>query len=297
MENKLGFDNVLIYGLGAIGGSIGLKLKSLGLAKNVYGVSRSQSSINEAIKKAAIDEGSIDFHSLVPFADLIIFSVPPLKVFTLLKELAPSLKKGAFLTDVSSVKGQGYLEINDFVNSLNITKNLDLKYIGSHPMAGTEKKGIENSFLGMLDSSVILITPFDGTFQVDIGKLRDFWKILGCYSKVVSVANHDLFTAATSHFPHILAGFLTRSVHQQFLADSSVLKAIGSSFRDMVRVADSDPELWTEIISLNSENILEIINNYKLEIIKFEEILRKKDEAEILNFFRINKEKRKELIG
>ncbi|MCP4481856.1 MAG: prephenate dehydrogenase [bacterium] len=293
---KVWCDNILIYGLGAIGGSIGLKIKDLGLAKTVYGISRTQESVDLAQKKGCIDQGSTNL-DLVSKADFIIFAVPPLKVLEILRKIAPFLTKKVYLTDVSSVKGKVYYEIDKFINDLKERNNQKIKYIGSHPMAGTEKKGVKHSFKEMLDSAVTLITPFEGTADIDIRRMKEFWGAFGCRVKTISVDKHDEFTAFTSHFPHVLAFLMVELVASEFKADKVIKLAIGGSFKDMTRVTGSDPELWSEIFMMNSENIAKVLNIYKKNIADFETLLETKDHEKITEFLKKSQKHRNQLMG
>jgi prephenate dehydrogenase len=302
MSQKIVFNKILIYGLGVIGGSIAKKLNQLNTQKElkIYGITRREETAKKAIELGIVNDSDIDFKTFADEVDFLIFSLPPLKVLETLKEIFPYLKKDVLITDVSSVKGEVYFEIEKFIAENNLKHDKQVVYIGSHPMAGSEKKGLENSAPDMLDDSMVLITPFCNfpggkRHAFSLQKIENFWQILGCKTKIISVEKHDIFTAYTSHFNHLLANVISNVVAKQAEIDSDVKFAIGTSFCDMTRIADSDSELWTEIVSMNKKNILNVLKNYKDNIFELEKILKESQNEKILNFF-IDGKKNKNLL-
>lgn len=290
------FNKILIYGLGVIGGSIAKKLRITNSKLEIYGIARRQETAKQAIELGIVDDADVDFKKFAGDVDLIIFSVPPMKVLEILQEIYPDLKNDVLITDVSSVKGKVYDEIKKLVAENNLKYSKNVVYIGSHPMAGSEKKGLENSTKNMLDDSTVLITPFSKTSAKNVQQIEKFWQALGCQTKVISAARHDIFTAYTSHFNHLISGVITNVIRNQFESDNDIKSAIGSSFKDMTRISDSDSELWTEIVKINNKNLKMVLEDYKKQIGYLEQILDEKNDKKILKFLKDAKKNRSQLL-
>ncbi len=295
MTNKIWCQKILIYGLGLIGGSIALKLRENLTNAEIYGIVSREDSLKKAKKLKIVDEVSLDYNKFISDVDFIIFSVSPLTVINILIEIFPKLKQKVFLTDVSSVKGKIYNEIDKFVTENNKIYNKKIVYVGSHPMAGSEKKGCENSDGKMLENATVLVTPFEKTQAKNISLLREFWHCLGAKTKVLSPQDHDLFTAYSSHFMHLISGLTTNLIYEKFEAGNDLKFTLGRSFKEMTRISQSDPKLWTEITLMNRKNLLNILQSYKTNLDKLEKILDPGNEDEIFEFFAAAKKQKLEL--
>ncbi|MFC1485104.1 prephenate dehydrogenase [bacterium] len=296
LKKKKWCDKILIYGLGLMGGSIGLKVKSIGSYSEILGITRKKESAETALNIGAVDKADTNFKEFVSQSDFIIFALPPLKVLQIIEKIFPYIKPTAIITDVSSVKGKIYYEIEKLVIGNNLKYNKKVSYIGSHPMAGSEKHGIEHAKIDLFDDSMVFVTPFLDTKKKDMLLIREFWHSIGCKTKVITPELHDVFTAFTSHFPHLMSGILSNILLDEYNGQKEIKLAISNSFKDITRVSASDPSLWTEITLMNRTNILSVIEKYRDKLDYIRSILKDHNEEKILEFFSVAKKSRNILI-
>ena len=237
------FNTVSIVGVGLIGGSLGLTIKKGKLARLVIGVARRKGTLQKAFHKKAIDLGMLDAAEGVKNADLVILCTPVSTIAVHLQKIAPHLKKGAVVIDVGSSKTLIQKEAKKYLR-----KNL---FVGCHPMAGSEKTGIENATADLFKNSVCFLTARDS-------RVENFWKQLGARPVFIDAAKHDLLVAGTSHLPHAIAFslFQTEKKFPQNLP-------LNPSIRELARLAQSDPELWADIFISNREALLEAIFDFE----------------------------------
>lgn len=261
------FKTVCIVGLGLIGGSIALAVKKRGLAGQVIGVSRSKKTVLEALNRKAIDAGTTELSKGVPQADLVVLCAPVSVILYQLKLLPKFLKKGALVTDAGSSKAEIVREAGVFLR-----KN---KFVGSHPMAGSEKSGIAAADAWLFEGSVCFVTEKNA-------KIESFWKALGARPVVLSAAAHDLLVAKTSHTPHALAFsfFQTKKIFPKNTPPNP-------SIRELARLAKSDADLWADVFVSNREAILaSLVETEKKGISLLKEMLKNDDRPGIARFIR-----------
>ncbi|MFH1867349.1 MAG: prephenate dehydrogenase [Candidatus Omnitrophota bacterium] len=257
------FKKIAIVGVGLIGGSIGLAVRKNRLAKEVVGIGRRKSSIEKAIQAKAINKGTLDFRKGVSDADLVIIAAPVDKVMLKIKEAAVYGKKGVVVIDVNSAKES----VVDYADSI---MPKDKYFVGTHPLAGLEESGISFAVEGLFNDTVSVITPTKHTNKKAAARVKSFWKSLGAEIKVFSPKEHDKVVANISHLPHILAYSLCNAV------SSSDLRIAGSGFKDMTRIAKSDPYMWLNIFLQNSENVLNSIRVFESNLSSLKSYIRSK---------------------
>lgn len=238
------FNKIAIIGVGLIGGSIGLAVKKRKLAGEVVGVFRRPSTLRKALNGKAVDRGTMSIREGVHDADLIILAAPVFKIATIAKEVVKFAKDGAVITDVGSTKAW----IVDKIEEM-LPKESSISFVGSHPMAGSEKKSVEFSRCDLLRNTPCIVTK---TIRTDAGSLNrvvNFWKALGAKVSVMSPLGHDRSVSLISHLPHIVAYGLAGAVPLK------ELKFAAEGFKDTTRVASSDPELWSDIFLTNKKEI------------------------------------------
>lgn len=272
------FDTVAIVGTGLIGGSIALAAKKGKLCNKVIGVARSERTLRLAKKSGAIDEGSLDF-AVIKDADLIILATPVGKILDLAPELSGIIKKGALVTDVGSTK----LEI---VSKLE--KSFPL-FLGSHPLAGMEKRGIKYSSPAMFEGSLCILTPTSNTKKDSLAKIRKFWQALGAKVVILSPQAHDKILSFVSHLPHAAAFSLVDAVPAQYLRFAS------SGLKDTTRIAGSDALLWTDIFLSNRRNLVEAIDAFIRRLSQLKNAISRKDRKSLLDILEKSKKKRETL--
>jgi prephenate dehydrogenase len=273
------FNKVAIVGVGLIGGSIGLAVKKRGISDSVIGFARHRSSILKAKKMGVIDEGTDDLERLRD-CDLVVLACPVVTNILLSQKIIPLLKKNAILIDVSSTKGEIVSEIKKF-------KILGFNFIGCHPLAGSEKRGVINAREDLFEDSLCILTPLESTEKKNLEKIIRFWRNLGAKTKLISSPQkHDFIFSLVSHLPHIVSFNLIRSVPKRYFEFSS------SSLRDTTRIASSDPEVWCDIFLTNQKYTLKAIERFQKSLEDFKKMIKEKDKKKLFETLRRAKLKR-----
>ncbi|MBU1084001.1 MAG: prephenate dehydrogenase/arogenate dehydrogenase family protein [Candidatus Omnitrophota bacterium] len=246
------FKKIVIIGMGFIGGSIGKALLAEDIAEEVIGVCRRQVSLDKAVKEKALTSGMVDDHQrAVLGAEIVIIATPVHTVKDILDRLADVINnKDVIVTDVGSTKKEIVTHAAKYKDKFT--------FIGSHPMAGSEKTGVEHSSGDLFRGSVCIITPDDNTDKNKQGILNGLWTSIGAETVSISPDGHDRCLAFSSHLPHIaayaLAGILDENISH---------KMFSTGFKDTTRIAASDPKIWSDIFASNRENVLKALKKYK----------------------------------
>jgi prephenate dehydrogenase len=254
------FHKITIIGVGLIGGSIGLAVKRRRLAREVTGVFRRPSTLRRALKRGAIDSGTLDIKEGVRGAGLIIIASPVLTIPGIARKALGSAKSGAIVTDVGSSKGWIVSEIEKMEGRCR-----GVHFVGSHPMAGSEQAGVEAARSGLFEGAPCIVTKTARTDRRALKTIVEFWRSLGARVEMMNPVEHDRSVALVSHLPHIVAFGLAGSV------PAHSLKYGAEGFKDTTRVASSDPKLWADIFLTNRSEILRagrIFERYYKKILK-----------------------------
>lgn len=279
------FDKITIIGVGLIGGSIGLAVKRRHIAGNVTGVFRRKSTLNKALKAKAVDKATMSVMEGVKDADLIIVGSPVHSIPALIKEAARYAKKKAIITDVGSTKGW----IIESVEKI-LKRRRDLYFVGSHPMAGSEKTGVEHARADLLLGAPCIITKDQNTDSAALKKVASFWRSLGAKVTLMSPREHDRSVSLISHLPHVVAFSLAGAVPEKDL------KYAAEGFKDTTRVASSDSSLWADIFLTNSKELLKagkLFREHYKDVLK---AVAEGDRAKTIGFLSRAKAKRDKLI-
>jgi len=256
------FKKIAIIGVGLIGGSIGEAVKKRRLAGTVVGIGHRASSIDEAIARGAIDKGTLDAVKGVAGADLVIIATPVCLIPGFGKKVSRSLKKGCIVTDVGSTK-------SSIVGQLEKSMPAGVDFVGSHPLAGSEKRGVVSAREDLFKGSVVIMTKTKKTDKAALNKLGSFWKSLGAGRIVIkSPEEHDRIVAQISHLPHIAAAALVNSASDESLEFAS------TGFRDATRIAASDPGIWRDICVTNRKEIVRALDNYARNLAKIKKLVK-----------------------
>ncbi|MDP3804261.1 MAG: prephenate dehydrogenase [Candidatus Omnitrophota bacterium] len=279
------FKKVTIIGVGLIGGSIGLATKEKGLAREVVGVFRRPSTLSKALKRKAVDKGTISIKEGVCDADLVILATPVHKIVVIAREAIRYAKDGAIITDVGSTKAW---IVNKIENML--PKNSSISFVGSHPMAGSEKKSVEFARRDLLQGTPCIVTRTGRTDGRSLKRIAGFWKALGAKVKILSPLEHDRSVSLISHLPHIVAFSLAGAVGLK------TLELAAEGYKDTTRVASSDPELWSDIFLTNRREIAKackVFEKYYNDILN---AVTKGDYKKTVKLLRLAKSKRDKFI-
>lgn len=245
-----GIKTVSIIGVGLIGGSLGMALKSRKLVNKVIGIGRNPQKLEKALKLNAVDEITTDFGTGVKDADVVVICTPVGLIIPILKNILPLVKKNCIITDVGSVKGPVVKEAQ------RLLKGKTVFFIGGHPMAGSERTGIEFAHAVLFKDAVWVLTPSLSISARVVKKLDAFVSSTGAHTLHLQPAQHDRIVACTSHLPHLLAVALIHSVGQQTKRDAHTKEMTAGSFRDVTRIASSGPEIWKDIFLMNKKEII-----------------------------------------
>ncbi len=271
MKSKYDINCISIIGVGLIGGSIGLALKEKYPKINIIGVGRNLERLKLAKQKGCIDKFTTDINQGVKDSDIVIVCTPVYVINKIILSILPFVKNGCIITDVGSIKYEIIKTINKELRKYKKLKNIN--FIGSHPIAGAEKTGVEFAKNDLFKNSVCVICYDDKMVnKISVKKIKFLWKSLGTKIVHLDAKKHDKILAATSHFPHIISYLLTKQINSR----KEFINFVGGAYKDMTRIAASNPQLWTEICFINKifvskeikkfitqlNNILKIINNF-----------------------------------
>ena len=251
---------ILIFGIGLIGGSIALKIKQKKSFDQVIGVGRSggtslSSYVSTGMLDIAIEKASEEIAS----TDLIIIATPVAQTKKILADIYPFLNERSVITDVGSTKSDVMAAANESL------KDKFNQFIGSHPIAGSEKHGASAANSKLFENKDIIITPHDNSLNNTIDYLRKFWVNLGGRVSNMTPEIHDEIFSTVSHIPHLLAFGLVNLINNKSNKDQ-LLNFAASGFRDFSRIAASSPEVWRDISLANKKAILNDLKLYQDEI-------------------------------
>lgn len=242
------FRKVVIAGVGLIGGSIGLGVRQRFLAETVIGLDPDPEALDAAQWTGVIDETRLEPGAWLQDADLVILSAPVQSLFDLASSIEPWLSDSAIVTDVGGVK-------QELVGQL-----AHLRFVGGHPMAGSERNGVLNADAALLENAVWVLTPVAGTDQEAFLKVQDFVTQLGARPLTVEPEQHDRLVAAVSHVPYLTSLALTQLVAGDNDRDLMMLLAAGG-FRDLTRVASGSPRMSRDMVVGNRAAVIKAAND------------------------------------
>lgn len=261
------FNKIAILGVGLLGASFSLSAKKEGLCCQITGFGRSRENLERAKSMGIIDVVATDPASACSDADLVLLAAPAGSFVELVKQACPAFKKGAIVTDVGSVKG-------NLVNELERLMPSGVHFIGSHPIAGSDRSGIGSAHNDLFRDTLCIVTPTERSDPSALKSVMDFWSSLGSTVMSMSPAQHDRVYAAVSHLPHLISYAMVNTVSD---IDKSYLSYCGQGFRDMTRIAASSPDIWTDISLLNRQNLIEMIDLFRENVSRMEEQLKTAD--------------------
>jgi len=263
-ESDFSFSKVSIIGVGLIGGSLGLALKEKKPNFKIIGIDK-QEIIEKAIFRGAIDEGTANLEEGIKEADVVILATPVKTILDLLPKINPFLKKECLVTDTGSTKTQ-------IVKRANKVLSKDIHFIGGHPMAGSEKYGINSADPHLFLDKTYILTPTNKSNLVALEKTSSIIRMIGAKRLILDTLDHDRIVGAVSHLPQIMAVSLINMINilTQEEDNNNYFKSIGEGFKDMTRIASSPYKIWEDIYKTNQENILEMIQEFRnyLEVIE-----------------------------
>jgi len=278
-------DQVTIVGAGLLGGSIGLALRAAGFAGRRIGVGRRASSLRKALDCDAVDAVTQDIVEGVSGSQLVILCTPIGHIEALMTRMAPALAPATYVTDVASTKAQ-VVEMAERILPQSV------RFVGSHPMAGSEKTGVEFARADLFQLSTCILTPTARTKPATVRWMRKFWGALGCRTVVTSPDRHDELLARVSHLPHAVAAALVG-----LAVCESAIDLAGPGFADATRIASGDAAMWTDIFRTNRQAMLRAIDRLVAELHSFRQKLDRDDAEAVLKWLSASQEARDEWIS
>jgi len=244
------YGTVAIVGVGLIGGSIGMALRQRGLADRVIGVGRRQPSLRTARRVGAVTNTTVEMAKGVAEAELIVVCTPVGRIVEDVRQAAQFCPEGTLITDAGSTK-------HAIVRALDGQLPRGCRFLGSHPLAGSEKAGALHGRADLFEGRIAILTPTKNTRAEDFDALEGFWSSLGSVVIQMPPEDHDRALAVTSHLPHLAAAALAAMLPECYF------RLCGPGFGDTTRVAAGEPDLWNQILMLNRENVLAALEQYE----------------------------------
>jgi len=283
------FENVTIIGVGLIGGSLARALRRGGLCSHITGCGRSETSLQRAVELGVIDDYHTDVTAAVADAGLVVLATPLSTTGKLLKAMAPFLKADAVITDVGSAKGV-------VVAAAKQTLGDQLsRFVPGHPIAGTERSGVEHSFAELFDDHLVILTPLPENGTETVALVREMWERCGARVVSTDVAHHDRVLAATSHLPHLLAYALVDCLAEMEESEE-IFRFAAGGFRDFTRIASSSPAMWHDICLANREHLLGVLDDFERHLAAVRAAIADNDGQRILAIFNRAKQARDKFI-
>ncbi len=255
------FERAAIIGVGLIGGSLGMALRARGLAREVVGVTRVPETIALARDLGAIDRGTVDPAAGVEGADLVVLATPPERIVPMARRVFPLVRRDVLVTDVASVKA----EIVQGVDAL-IPPGGGPAFVGGHPMAGTEGRGVAAASARLFEETAYLLTPTARTPRAAVDRMAALARDLGATPLTMDPGEHDRIVALVSHLPYLVGAALMGVAARTPNAGP----AAGPAFLGATRVAASPVDLWTQICRSNRESILQALGAFREELARLE---------------------------
>ena len=284
------FEKVCIVGLGLIGGSIGLAIKRSNISNQITGYARSNSTLERAIELGLVDSVKDNLKDAVNNSDLVILATPLSTFRELVEEMSPFLKKGCIITDTGSAKLTVIEDLKDILPN-------GVEFVPGHPIAGTEESGPDAGFAELFDNRWCILTPTEDNSSNAVDLVKGFWESIGSKVEIMDPMHHDKVLAITSHIPHLIAFNIVGTANNLAnVTEKEVVKYSAGGFRDFTRIAASDPKMWSDIFTYNSDAVLEMLDLFSNDLAKLNAAVIKKDSDLLFSNFEKTREVRKNII-
>ena len=303
MSKKPLFDRVALIGLGLIGSSLGHVMKREGLAGHVAGSARSAKTCATALEIGFVDSASVDPVDAVTGADLIVICTPVGVIADVAAAIAPTLKPGAIVTDVGSVKMAVIRDVGPLLPE-------GVHLVPAHPVAGTEHSGPESGFPELFEGRYCILTPPPGADKRAVAAVSELWRRVGSDVELMDPKHHDRVLAITSHLPHLIAYSIVgtasdleehisreAAASKEEILTNEVIKYSAGGFRDFTRIAASDPVMWRDIFLNNREAVLEILGRFTEDLTALQRAIRWGEGDSLHDLFERTRAIRRGVIG
>ncbi|MDH3638705.1 MAG: prephenate dehydrogenase/arogenate dehydrogenase family protein [Gammaproteobacteria bacterium] len=286
MSAEILFDRLTIVGLGLMGASLALALRRRGAVGEIVGVSRTEATAARAVELGVVDWCTDTPNAAAEGADAVVIATPVRTVPQMLQEIDAGLPAHAVITDVGSVKGYIVDQARTILGSTSIQR-----FVPGHPIAGTERSGVDAAFAELYEKHHVVLTPLKETDPQALNAVRSMWEVAGSDVIEMPVEQHDGILAATSHLPHVMAYALVG-----YLADDPrgqrMFELAAGGFYDFTRIASSDPTMWRDICLTNQQCIVTAIQGFRKRIDSFVAAIEAGDGDQLIRLFERAKQAR-----
>ncbi|KRT55964.1 prephenate dehydrogenase [endosymbiont of Ridgeia piscesae] len=267
-----------IIGVGLIGGSMARALRDEGVVQEIVGCGRNRENLEKAVELGVIDHYSHDVAVAVRGADLVLLAVPLGAMADTLRAMKGHLAEDAVVTDAGSVKGS---VVRDAVE---VFGEVPPFFVPGHPIAGTERSGVEASFAELYRNRRVILTPLETTDQGALERVEWAWQKCGAVVTKMAVEHHDEVLAATSHLPHMLAFSLVDSL-ARMKENDEIFRYAAGGFRDFTRIASSNPVMWRDICIANQDALGGMLKRFADELHEMAAVLEAGDSETLEQIF------------
>ncbi len=282
-------NRLAIVGVGLIGGSLARILREQGEVGEIVGIGRGAANLQRAVELGVIDRYEHEPAIGVAGADMIFLATPVCTIASITAEIAPFLAPGAIVTDGGSVK-------EEIVAACEPLMPPGRHFVGGHPIAGTEKSGVDASFSTLYRGKRCIITPTATTDAKALEKVSRMWRIAGSEVVLMDPVKHDKVVAAISHLPHMVAYSLVNAVGDYHGCDENILKYSAGGFRDFTRIASSDPVMWRDIALQNRTAVLEMMDFFAVHYGELRRLVAEGDGPGLEDFFDRSRQHRESIL-
>ncbi|WP_205520081.1 prephenate dehydrogenase [Virgibacillus doumboii] len=276
---------IFIIGLGLIGGSLARSIAKSN-EKHIIGYDVDQHTLDFAHMNEIIDESSTDFTESAQQADIIILATPITETLFFIKKLNQiPFDHEVIVTDVSSVK-------KPIIDAANEISNEHITFIGGHPMAGSHKKGIQASKAHLFENAIYVLTPSETCSDTSISAIKEVLKATKSNFITLQASEHDEMTGVISHFPHLIASSLVHQAIKWGDTHTYIPKLAAGGFRDVTRIASSNPELWQDIFFHNRGKMSQLLQDWINEMTDIKQLIEQNSKSEIIKYLKQAKDYR-----
>lgn len=279
---------IAIIGVGLIGGSFGLICRQKKLAESVWGFSRRDSTLVKARELGLISDYSTRLENVVENADLVLMATPVESIMSIGEKIVPCLSKDTIVTDVGSTKEK-------IVRLMEEILPPAVKFVGGHPVAGTEQSGPEAAFADLFSKRHCILTPTGKTDPEALALVKELWEHTGALVSTMEPKKHDRLLAIISHLPHMAAYALVNAISKNEKEFPGLFSYTAGGFKDFSRIASSSPVMWKEICMQNQHAIMEGIEGYRSALSEIGEAIQAGDSGKLEHLFQSSKEIRDRL--